>query len=83
MQEETTQKQDFSNYTWFKGTKKEFNAASVSTHEGRVYLGIKGYDKKQNAPGYISAEFDAEELERLVGHIQNLLSSRVEAPMVA
>jgi hypothetical protein len=47
--------------------------------EGRVFLGIKGYDKKQNGAGYIQAEFDYEQLEALHERIGELLATPVEA----
>ena len=76
---QTNDKPDFSNYTWFPGVNDKFNAASVSVFEGRVFLGVKGYDKKQNGAGYIQAEFDYEQLEALHERIGELLATPVEA----
>lgn len=72
---QTTDKPDFSNYTWFPGVKDKYNAASISTFEDRVFLGLKGYDKKHNAGGYIQAEFDYEQLEALHARIGELLEA--------
>ena len=73
MTSETQTKPDFSNYTWFPGVQDKYNAASVSVFDGRVWLGVKGYDKKHNAAGYIQAEFDYEQLEALHARIAELL----------
>lgn len=76
---QTNDKPDFSNYTWFPGVNDKFNAASISVFEGRVFIGVKGYDKKQNGAGYIQAEFDYEQLEALHARIGELLATPVEA----
>lgn len=73
MTETTLEKPDFSNYTWFSGTKAEYNALSISTYEGKMYLGIKGFDKKSNSHGYIQAEFDPEVLRELRDHLDTVV----------
>ncbi len=75
---QTNDKPDFSNYTWFPGVKDKFNAASISVFEGRVWIGVKGFDKKHRGSGYIQAEFDYEQLEALRDHLNELL----EAPVI-
>ena len=78
---QTNDKPDFSNYTWFPGVKDKYNAASVSVFEDRVFLGLKGYDKKAGSAGYIQAEFDYEQLGALHARLGELLveSAEVEA----
>lgn len=52
----TTTAPDFSNYKWVSGAQR-FESACVSRdHAGRVYLGLKGWDKKSRAMGYVSIE---------------------------
>lgn len=68
------EKPDFSNYSWFPGTNAKFNAVSVSTHEGRIFVGVKGFDKRSNAHGYIQAEFSRESLQELCVLLQGLLA---------
>lgn len=70
----TTDNASFDNYTWFPGKNRRFNAACVSTHEGRVFLGLKGYDKKRGGPGYIQAEFDLDQVAALHARLGELLA---------
>ena len=71
----TQDKPDFSNYAWFPGRNDRFNAASVSLYEGRVYLGLKGFDKKARSAGYIQAEFDYEQIQALHDRLGELLAT--------
>ena len=71
--QQTTDK-DFSNYAWFPGRNNRFNAASVSLFEGRVFLGLKGFDKKAGSAGYIQAEFDYEQIQALHDRLGEILA---------
>jgi len=77
--QQTTTKPDFSNYAWFPGKNDRFNAASVSLYEGRVFLGLKGFDKKTNGSGYIQAEFDYEQIKALHERLGEILAAPVSA----
>lgn len=76
---QTNDKPDFSNYAWFPGVNDKWSAASISVFEGRVYLGLKGYDKKQNGAGYIQAEFSPKQLSALHARIGELLAESAMA----
>ncbi len=61
----TTTAPDFSNYKWVPGTQR-FESACVSRDlVGRVYLGLKGWDKKSRAMGYINIELGAAAVQDL------------------
>lgn len=81
--QQPTDKPDFSNYAWFPGVREPFNSLSISTHENRVFLGIKGYDKKHNAHGYIQAEFSPETLRQIRDRINKLLARAAKAAKAA
>ena len=53
----TTTAPDFSNFNWVPGKNARYDAACISRgRDGRRYVGLRGYDKKNGAQGYISAE---------------------------
>ncbi len=59
-------KRDFSNYLWITGAKKRFDALCLSaTDQGRVFVALRGWDKKQGAPGSISVEISRQGLRDL------------------
>lgn len=66
-----TTEQDFSDYRWIPAAKPKFNAVCVrNTATGRLYLGIKGFDKKHNAPGYILVPLTPEARDAIVMELQ-------------
>jgi len=46
---------DFSNYRWVGGAHRD-TSCCLSTLNGRVNLGIKGFDRKTRVPSYVSIE---------------------------
>lgn len=62
---------DFQDYTWFE-TPDPRNSLCTRAFDGRVYLGVRGYDKRRGGPGYISVAVDPAELQRLAAHLQEL-----------
>jgi hypothetical protein len=57
---------DFSNYRWVRGAYRD-TSCCLSTHNGRVYLGIKGYDRKTRLPAYVSIELTRIGQQALLG----------------
>lgn len=61
----------FQEFSWVKGRNAKWDSVAVRLRDdGRVYLGLKGFDKKHNSPGYIAVEMTAEGLHRLDGLLQ-------------
>ncbi|MEA3202477.1 MAG: hypothetical protein QOI63_143 [Thermoplasmata archaeon] len=68
---------DFSNYRWVPGQWRG-DAASISTGpDGRLYLGVKGRDRKTRSNHYISIEVSRDALKQLQAHAEAALKGEL------
>lgn len=56
----------FQEFSWVPGKNHAWDSACVRLKaDGRVYVGLKGFDKHHGRPGYIAVELTAKGLRRL------------------
>jgi hypothetical protein len=69
------QQPDFSNFRWVPGARVGDSVCVSIDPQGAIRLGIKGYDKKHAAPGYIAAHLSVDGLQALHALVGAALSA--------
>lgn len=72
---------DYSNYAWVAGKNARFDAVCLHTDPdtGRVSLGIKGWDSRAKAPGFIMVDLTAVGLQDIATLTAKALAGKVAA----
>ena len=70
----------FQDYTWYNP--HPYSGVCIRTTPGALTLGVKGWDRRASAPGYISVPLDADSIRSLAAKFAELAADLPDVPVV-